>query len=85
MKPKSASLVVAGRSESRRSKATTLRRSKIALTLFAALSSGSLAVSCETRFKDAAVDATRQYILGLLDPANLVDLLVDENTGEIED
>ena len=85
MKPKPASLVVAGRSESRRSKATTLHRSKVALTLFAALSSGSLAVSCETRFKDAAVDATRQYVLGLLDPAYFVDLLIDENSGEIED
>lgn len=64
---------------------TQVSRSKLALTLLAALGGGSVCGNCQTTFKDALVSGTRDYILnGLLSPENFVDLLSVEDDSETD-
>ncbi len=55
------------------------RRGKTIVALFAFLSGGSLMGGCETRFKEAAMDTTRQFVLGLLDPVTIAELILGED------
>jgi len=54
------------------------QRRKAALALLAFMSGGSL-MGCETLLKEAAMDTTRQYILGLLDPVAIASSMVGED------
>jgi hypothetical protein len=50
----------------------------------AALAGGSLCQTCETRLRDAFVHGTQDYIRALLDPTNVLGLLIEETTGADE-
>ncbi len=52
-------------------------RSKLAMVLAAALTSGTLFLSCQTRFKDAVVDGATSYLFSILDPETIVGLIVE--------
>jgi hypothetical protein len=55
------------------------------MAFLACLSGGSLMGGCETRLKEAAMDTTRQFVLGLLDPATIADLLLGEDLADSEE
>ncbi len=62
------------------------RLSRLALTLAAALASGSLLSTCQTRLKGAVVSGTKDYFFTLLDPAAIIELLVgDADSGDVMD
>lgn len=64
------------------------RPRKLAMALVAALASGSLFTSCDSRVKEAFVGGVKGYISILLDPTNFVDLLAagsDDVTGDSAD
>ncbi len=68
----------------RQSKFSAVRRSKLGLTLAAALAGGSLLGTCQARVKDAIVGASTDYLFTLLDPPAIVGLLSDEVEGSSE-
>jgi hypothetical protein len=60
-------------------------RTKLARAFMAALAGGTLCGDCQTRFKDAFVQGTRDFVLQtLLDPANFVDLVLSEDEASSE-
>lgn len=68
----------------RHSQFSAVRRSKLGLTLAAALAGGSLLGTCQTRLKDAVVGGSTDYLYTLLDPTAIVGLLSDEMEGSSE-
>ena len=52
-----------------------LRRSRLAVTLAAALVGGSMLSTCDTRLRDAVVSGSKQYFFGLLSPDAIVEAL----------
>lgn len=48
------------------------------MTLAAALASGSLVSTCDTRLKEAAVAGTKDLLFTLLSPTTFVDLLFSD-------
>ena len=52
-------------------------RSKLAAMLMATLAGGSLFASCQTRLRDAAVQGTKNYLFGVLDPNVFIDRILD--------
>ena len=56
----------------------TRRKKKLAMTLAAALASGSLLTTCQTRLKEAAVAGTKDLLFTLLSPTTFVDLLFSD-------
>ena len=69
---------------SRPTRLGAVRRSKLALTLAAAVTSGSLVSTCQTRVRNALVDSSRDYFLSLLDPEAIVELWVGGAEGLAE-
>lgn len=61
------------------------RPRRLAMALAAALASGSLFTSCDTRLKEAFVGGVKGYIYTMLDPTNFVDLLAAESDGDAGD
>jgi hypothetical protein len=56
---------------------TRARRTKIARTLAAALAGGTLLGTCQTRFRDSVVGASRDYLLStLLNPVTVVEAIL---------
>ena len=53
-------------------------RRKAAIAFLAFMSGGSL-MGCETLLKEAAMDTTRQYFLGLLDPVAIASSILGED------
>lgn len=53
------------------------RRRRIAALLAATLSGGVTFESCETRFKEAAVAGTTEYLYSIFNPTTIVELLFD--------
>ena len=60
------------------------RRSRLALTLAAALAGGSLLSTCQTRLKDAIVSGSKDYFFTFLDPSSMADFLLDQ-AGDAEE
>lgn len=52
-------------------------RSKLAMTIAAALASGSLFGACEIRLHNAIVDGSKNFVFTLLDPALFSNLFDD--------
>ena len=62
------------------------RRSRVALTLAAALTGGSLMSACETRFRDAFVSSSKDlFFATFLDPAALAAALGLDATTTTEE
>ena len=53
------------------------RRSRLAMSLAAALAGGSVFGACEARLKDAVVNGSKDYLAALLDPTLVLELLLD--------
>lgn len=68
-----------------RRRAPGLHRSKAVIAFLAVLSGGSVMGGCETRLKDAAVDTTRQFVLGLLDPLAIATSIFGEDLVDLDD
>ncbi len=75
--------------------AALLRRSRLTVTLAAALAGGSLLGACQTRFMDAVISGSKCFFFGvrspgsiscdsLVDPADIVQLLLD-GAGDTEE
>ena len=60
-------------------------RSKLALTLAAALMGGSLLSTCQTRFKEAVISGSTDYLYTLLSPTSVLGLFGDSDTAEFPD
>ena len=58
------------------------KRRCAAFTLSALLCGGSLFTSCHGIWRDAIFQGTEQFVLSLIDPTLLVDLLDDEPSGD---
>ncbi len=54
------------------------RRERVLRTLAAVLASGSLFQTCETRLRDAFVMGTKDFVLSLFDPQNVLDLIAED-------
>ena len=52
-----------------------LRRSRLALTVAAALAGGTMLNTCETRLRDAVVAGSKDFLFSVLDPNAIVDAL----------
>lgn len=48
--------------------------------MVAVLASGSMFQTCETRLRDAFVLGTKDYVLSLFDPQNVLDLIEEPTT-----
>jgi len=58
-----------------------LRRSRLAMTVVAALVGGSMLSTCETRLRDAVVTGSKDFLFSLLDPSTIVSVMFgDEST-----
>lgn len=53
------------------------RRQRAFRSMVAVLASGSMFQTCETRLRDAFVMGTKDYVLSLFDPQNVLDLIED--------
>lgn len=69
----------------RRGTLSSARRSKLAMTLAAALASGSLVSTCQTRLKDAIISGSKDYLFALLDPSNIAEFWLDQDGDTEED
>lgn len=58
-------------------KMSLTRRQRVFRSMVAVLASGSMFQTCETRLRDAFVMGTRDYVLSLFDPQNVLDLIED--------
>ncbi len=58
-------------------KMSLTRRQRVFRSMVAILASGSMFQTCETRLRDAFVMGTRDYVLSLFDPQNVLDLIED--------
>lgn len=54
------------------------RRQRVLRTLAAVLASGSLFQTCETRLRDAFVMGTKDFVLSLFDPQNVLDQIAED-------
>ena len=61
--------------------ATRWTRSKLALTVAAALAGGSVLGTCQTRLGLAFIEGSKDFLFSLLDPSAFVELLVDQGDG----
>ena len=57
------------------------RLRRAGLALFAILAGGSTLQTCETRLRDAITTGTRGYISTLLDPTNLIGVILGTDTS----
>lgn len=56
------------------------RRQRVLRTLAAVFASGSLFQTCETRLRDAFVMGTKDFVLSLFDPQNVLDQIAEDET-----
>lgn len=56
------------------------RRQRVLRTLAAVLASGSLFQTCETRLRDAFVMGTKDFVLSLFNPQNVLDQIAQDET-----
>lgn len=68
---------------SRASRYRTGSSRRLALTLLACLSGGTMFTTCQARLRDATVQASKDLLASLLDPSAIVDALfgTDSNPG----
>ncbi|MGB2986353.1 MAG: hypothetical protein WBE26_10765 [Phycisphaerae bacterium] len=65
---------------------TTVRRCKLAMTLAAALTGGSMLSTCQTRIKDAVIDGSKDYLFNtLLNPMTIAGLISNDGDGTEEE
>lgn len=58
-----------------------LQRSRFLLSVVLALTGGSLFTSCQMSFRDAIVNGSKDFLFTLLDPAAIVELVLDNSSG----
>ncbi len=58
------------------------RRSRLAMTVAAALAGGSMLTTCESRLRDAVVNGSKDYLFSILDPNAIVDALFGDEDAE---